>query len=195
MSTPWEPDNQKFSDQAHLAAQRLLYPDLFGVTPGQLEFVGFSGYENPTDRLLDTQMAIDRDVKVHLSGLIEYPLSFTIQERFRRPRYANWRDITITQWNHNSNLPSELHKLNAGIFLYGYYNPSKKAFIEAIAIDCVALLIAIIHQRLIPETGRNPRTNQTFWTFGFDQLIRESVVLCHWAGGATLQLPLSLDMA
>jgi hypothetical protein len=56
------------------------------------------------------------------------PLGFTIQERFRRPRYAEFQDLTLTEWNGNSNLPSELYKIRAGMFLYGYYSEEDRRY-------------------------------------------------------------------
>ena len=46
----------------------------------------------------------------------------------------HYRDITITEWNYDSDLPSELYKLAADYFVYGYFAPPD-TFKRVIAIE------------------------------------------------------------
>jgi hypothetical protein len=180
--TPLDPDNKKFTDLAHEAAQSKLYPLLTGVSREQLEFVTSDVGKNIKSTMLDGEMAIDRTVKIHLPDF-QFPFSLTVQERFRRPHFASFRDITITEWNPNSNLPSELYKLNAQIFLYGYFNPQTQDFIEAIAVDTSSLLFRVFSEGIAYGRGVNPRTNQPFLCFKFDDLINEGCVWMKYSNG------------
>jgi hypothetical protein len=178
--TPYSAENQQFSDAAHLSAQKLLYPAIFGVECEQLTFETLSVGGDDKGALLDGSMGIDRIVRVKVPNLREY-LSFTVQERFRKPCYARYRDITVTEWNHNSNLPSELYKLNAEIFLYGYYESTRHEFIEAIAINTTTFKEQIIGGKVPYRVERNPRSNQTFYCFRFDDLIQLGTTI-FWTG-------------
>jgi len=96
-------------------------------------------------------------------------LEFLVQERFRKPKYSNYRDITITEWNTITNLPSELYKLNAGLFVYGYADnwPNPSDFIEVVVVDTARMIINIIRDDFICGLEENPRTEQTFITIPF----------------------------
>ena len=128
--------------------------------------------------ILDGQMAVDRIVHVTVSGLRD-TIDHVVQERFRRPQYARYRDITITEWNHASNQKSELYKLKAGIFLYGYYDEDRGTFGEVIAVNTSALLHAITTGRMKLPVEENRRTKQTFVCLKFDALHAAGVVMWH----------------
>ena len=179
MATPYSKENQEFTNRAHDAAQRLLYPSLFGVEQDQLSFECTSLGLGERQAFLDGQMAIDRIVKVQVPGL-GLPLSFTVQERFRKPKYASFRDITITEWNLATDRPSELYKLNAGLFIYGYYDAIADRFIEAIAVDVPWLLIMFPLKLVDWSLQENPRTSQTFFCFKFDDLFTSGAVCGYW---------------
>lgn len=181
--TPYSAANQSLSDAGHKAAQRLLYPRLFGVDASELAFESTTLNLGDRERILDGEMGIDRIVRVSVAHL-RHPLGFTIQERFRQPKYASWRDITITEWNHNSNKPSELYKINAGLFLYGYHDPWSDDFIEAVAIDTTALLVAISKHDVRWTQGTNRRSNQSFFCFRFDDLLAAGLVAFHYRADA-----------
>ena len=178
MPTEYTPINQEFSDKAHKAAQKLLYPLLFNVKQDALEFIDTSLKLGKTEAFLDGTMAIDRIVKVTVSGL-EKALPFTIQERFRRPYAANFRDLTITEWNHTTNLPSELYKLQAMLFVYGYYDEEENRFIEAVVVDIPRFMLHL-QRGHIKYTHERNKKNQTFLGFHFDELIRCRCILKHF---------------
>ena len=176
MRTPYNQENQDFSNKAHLLAQQAIYPALFNVSRDYMEFesTNFSGGEK--QKILDGQMAVDRIVKVSVKWF-NAPIEFTIQERFRRITFERFKDITITEWNHRSNVKSELYKLNAGIFVYGYFDENQNVFSDWIAVNTTELL----HRLVIREPGlsleMNPRSNQTFYCFKFKDLENAGVVL------------------
>lgn len=188
-NTPYSKENAEDSNAAHLAAQSLVYPHLIGVKRELLEFVDCTG-EGAKDRILDGEMAIDRMVKITVNGL-KAPITLTVQERFRKMAFSKWRDITVTEWNPASNLPSELYKLTAGLFVYGYFDGASRSFGEVIMVNTSALLLAIAQNGIVYGKAQNPRSRQFFLTFKFNDLIKAGLVAAHYVpGGPQLQLPI-----
>lgn len=177
MRTIFQPENANFSQKAHLAARIQIYPSIFKTTLQNLEFEDTILNTSERNTILDGEMGIDRIVNVAVKNL-HAPLVFTIQERFRRPEYAHYKDLTITEWNGASGLPSELYKINAGLFLYGYFNEFQNTFIDAIAINTTDLLIAICRNE-ISYTKRRNKKQQDFVAFTFSGLENAGVVKYH----------------
>ena len=175
MSTPYSTQNQLFSDSAHIAAQSIIYPILFNAPKEKLSFETTSLSTSDKNAILDGEMAVDRIVTVSVDWF-KAPIEFTVQERFRRLKFAQYKDITITEWNHKTNRKSELYKLNAGIFVYGYYGDD--VFEDWIAINTVGLLHRLVQKKPNLEIKTNPRSRQTFYTFGFERLRKAGVILC-----------------
>lgn len=173
--TPYSTDNKKFSDEAHMAARTLIYPRLFKMDASNITYEQQGEITTERWGALDGDMSIDRIVKVTVAGLRQ-PLTFTVQERFRKPDAAKWQDITITEWNNNTNLPSELYKIQANLFLYAYYGGAG-AFTDAICVGVTDLLMAITQKSVDFEDRKNPRSNQTFLAFKFDALHKAGLVV------------------
>lgn len=169
--TPYSQDLQAFSNKGHLCAQKTIYPLIFPHSI--LEFIPLPQEQAMT---LDADMGTDRHVLVKVHGLkSSYPV--LVQERFRRLRYADFQDITITEWNHNSNQPGELYKIKAEMFLYGYYDEAKDRFLEAIAFSVLNLKVKIAQGVIDHTPGTNPRSNQTFLGFKFDDLEKHHIAV------------------
>jgi len=175
--TPFEQHNQDFSDRAHAAARSLVYPQLFGCDESLLQFDSASVGDGGEKAILDGQMAIDRLVDVTVHGL-RSPLRRTIQERFRRPGYKSYRDITITEFNHNSGQPSELHKMKCGLFVYGYFCEEDGSFCDLIVVDVPRFLMALTTRDIGYDTNRN-RKNQSFICVKYEDLHKAGVVVFH----------------
>lgn len=184
--TPYSSKNAAFSNKAHLLARKVLYPKIFKVPFERLSFEDTLLEYGKRGEVLDGKMAIDRIVTVTaFSEALHHPISFTIQERFRRPDpyYISQQDITFTEWNYQSNLPSELYKLTANIFLYGYFDKGSTDqsahFVDAIAIDIPITLMGICNNELPFTIHPNKRTNQSFIAIKFLDLWKYGVVL-YW---------------
>ena len=174
-STPFKKSNKDFSDAAHESAKINIYPLIFKCSPGDLFIETTTIGNGERAEILDGQMAVDRIIKVRVDGLRD-KIQIPFQERFREPRFAQYRDITITEWNVNSNLPSELYKIQAHYFLYGYYDIDKDIFIDVININVAILLKNICEKNLIYSRKINPRSNQPFITIKFDDLFKIDAV-------------------
>lgn len=181
-STPYSTVNAKFSQDAHEQARVLIYPRAFGVMPYQLAYEDVTGTDQRS-RALDGELGIDRVIKVTVEHL-HLPIEFTIQERFRRIDNVHWRDITITEWNLRSDQPSELYKIKADYFIYGYFDDVQRRFAgEAMMVNVPSFKkkLADREWEKVIENGRNenPRSNQTFIGFKFDTLLASDVVEWH----------------
>lgn len=172
--TLYEQDNADFSNRAHMRARDVLYPRIFNVRRERLEFEDTLLAQSERAAILDGEMGVDRIVRVTVQSL-PAPLVFTVQERFRRPEFARYQDLTVTEWNHASNLPSELYKINAGLFVYGYFDECSGRFPDAIVIGVTEMLLALAQGRLRYDRRWNKK-RQTFLTLRFDDMERAGIV-------------------
>ena len=177
MHTTFDQHNQDFSDKAHAAAQSLVYPALFQCDKSQLKFDSASVADGGEKAILDGQMAVDRLVDVEILKMRK-PIRFTVQERFRRFSYRDYKDITLTEWNHESNLPSEFYKIKSGIFLYGYFCEISGQFGEVIAVNVTAFLMAMATGSIAYGKNQNKK-RQDFLYVSFDALHDAGVVMAH----------------
>jgi len=146
----------------------LVYPQIFKVDFERMEFEDTLVEQGGKYETLDGDMAIDRLVKVWAKAEgFHQPISFTVQERFRRAEYSRWKDLTITEWNNNSSLPSELYKLMANLFVYGYYDDEAEFFLDVISVNVPAMLMAICDGSMKFTRGFNGRSKQDFIALGF----------------------------
>ena len=178
MQTAYSDSNQEFSDAAHMAARSLIYPILFNCEPQKIQFKSVSVSDGGANAILDGEMGIDRIMRIHVNGLRQ-PVEHTIQERFRKPVFAQFRDITVTEWNHSSNLPSELYKIKSSLFVYGYFNPVSLSFGEVVAVDTAKLMLMITRGSIAFNVQHNPRSKQDFVCLTFDVLHDHGLILFH----------------
>lgn len=171
MRTEFNQENADFSGMAHLAAQNQLYP--FYFVGMDLGFDSTCMHENESNTLLDAGLSIDRMVKVSCGLFL--PLTFSVQERFRREKFRKWQDVTLTEWNHNSDLPSELYKIQADLFVYGYYNEHENKILQALVISVFDLKKQILNRKLSFRRERNKK-NQTFITIKFNDIIENPLI-------------------
>lgn len=160
------------SKLAHLAAQQQFYPLLFPKRA--LKF------EDVTKTVQDLEYAIDVQVAVDLPQL-RAPLRFSVQERWRLDLDARfYGDVTVTEWNLDSNLPSELHKLAAQLFVYGFYDKDNDHIAAAVAIEVPRMLRALAIGKL--KYTQRRRGDQSFLGFGLRDLENIGAVIIKTAG-------------
>ena len=172
--TLYEQDNADFSNRAHIRARDVLYPRIFNVRREHLQFEDTLLAQSDRAKILDGEMGVDRIVRVTIHNLYA-PLMFTVQERFRRPEFAKYQDMTVTEWNHASNSPSELYKINAGLFVYGYFDERSGRFLDAIVIGVTEMLLALAQGRLRYERRRNKK-QQSFLALRFEDMEKAGIV-------------------
>lgn len=164
MKTAFSPKRMQFTKDAHRAAQSQVYSKMFpGVT-----------FEDTVNTTKDLEYAIDCQLAVPVDGL-RAPIRFAVQERFREPTEMHWGDITVTEWNLASNEPSELHKLSAQLFVYGFYDEPKDHICLAVAVDVGFMQWALTHDEI--TYVRKTRGDQSFLGFKFSALQEIGAVL------------------
>ena len=171
--TKFTPENMDFSTKAHLAAQKLIYPSIFQCPQEKLSYEDVSLDISTRNHIFDKELGIDKIIHVEVG--LKYPLGFTVQERFRRPIYRNYKDLTITEWNYASNTLSELYKIIAGLLVYGYYDEGREIFHDAIAIEVTSFLLALSKNKLKYEILRNSK-EQTFSACRFQDMTDIGIV-------------------
>ena len=180
MPTLFNPKYAEDSDKAHLQARQDIYPLIFDTN--QLNFKDTSFYKDESMREYDCDKAVDRIVSVECDLLL--PMKFTIQERFRNPvtksgfKAYKKRDITITEFNHETSQPAELFKFECDYFLYGYFNQKTLVFGEAILVNIPNMKRAIANNTLNFSRGMNDK-NQSFIAIHFDALFKANLVEWH----------------
>jgi len=173
MRTPYNIKNQRFSNSAHYAARKYIYPSIFGTN--NLSYTNTLLSQGEKEAILDGELGIDRIVKVS-SPSFPKGLPFTIQERFRKPEHAKFRDISIPKWLHKSNRPGELYKLSAGLFVYGYYDEPKDMFLEVVAVSVIDLMMGLANGTIKYTKGTFEAKDQTFIGINFDELKKSGAV-------------------
>lgn len=179
MRTIFEQSKANWSNKAHLSARKTLYPLIFDCDASELSYesttISDGGEKN---RILDGSLAIDRTVSVECG--LNNPIKYTVQERFRKKRFSRYRDLTITEWNHQSNLPSELYKISALLFLYAYWD-DRTGFGEAIVLNTLNLL-EMIKNGDVSVRKRLNHKKQSFICVPFDELMtKQGVVFFHYS--------------
>lgn len=183
MVTRFDPDRKEHSDIAHIAAQKLIYPYVFGED-NIIRFEDTTLDSQDIDarnKILDGELGIDRIIHVspiRCSVDLNKPMIVTVQERFRDKAYSDHCDITVTEWNHATNLPSEIHKLAAQLFVYGYFDYDNGDFVDSICVNVPSLILATAKNQIIWKRQGNDK-RQTFLTATFNQLHTARVVQWH----------------
>ena len=176
MATIFETEKAEWSNKAHFSAQDTLYPLLFNCRKEDLTFesttISDGGERN---RLLDGSLGIDRIAKIECG--LNSTINYTIQERFREKKFSNYRDVTITEWNHSTNMPSELYKIAALLFLYAYWD-EKSGFGEAVLLDTFKVL-ELVRTKQVKIKSQLNRKNQSFICVSFDELKKHNGVVLH----------------
>jgi hypothetical protein len=173
-ATKFEQVNADFSDVAHKAALLKIYPLFFGR---DFKCESTSLYKSDQYSFLDGEKKIDR--LFHFEDKVNgEAITISIQERFRRPKHRKYRDITVTEFNHDSGKPSELYGIEAMYFVYGYFNPETMGFGEVVIVNTADLLRLIVDGSLSPHRNEN-RKNQTFLCYKIDKLISLGCVVFH----------------
>ncbi len=160
MTTFYNKENAGFSTYAHKFAKRDIYPILFPGCKIEVDHVDGS--------IDDLEDKIDVYVKVAKEGF-KQEFVFAIQERWRKPQFSRYRDITLTEYNHDTKKPVEFYNGKMQFFLYGYFDPEKERFGEVVFIDVAALRHKICTGEIDYQINYNDK-NQSFACFKFDHL-------------------------
>lgn len=191
MRTPFDDANKELTDKAHEAAREQVYPHLFASEDVDLDVKTVADGSSHEHDVLDKRLAID--VIVHATPpQFEQSIPVYVQERFRRPEYRHHQDITITKFNNKSGEVSELSKIAAQQFIYGYYEPKLDEIQEAVCINTTVLLRQIADGVLGTGEDRNDKA-QDFITVTFDELRESGAVAFHIDRTVSAKHPVIVD--
>lgn len=177
--TKFDVEHSEFSEAAHQAAVSQVYPDIFPGAPEDTIVVKSPSHlATDEDEILDLRFKIDRMFEAEFDDFRgNVPIS--VQERFRHPEYQRYRDLTITEYNKQSDAESELHGILANIFVYGYYDADEDVIVEAIVVNIPTLFIALANRDIDYRRNTNPK-NQDFISFKFKDLHDIGAVIYHY---------------
>jgi len=179
--TEFSPQDYSFSQAAHQAAQRMIYPRYFNVACEDIQYMrGIEFIKEGETKIapidfLDSWMAIDRILRVPAPVELGY-LEFTVQERFERTGQESYRNVTITHRNVAAGNVSELYKLKAHLFVSGYFNG--KTITGKTHICNVERILSKVQSGELRYYKKDNHKNQDFLTFGFDDLERVGATIC-----------------
>ena len=175
ITTPYSVCNQQFSDAAHRLAVKQIYPQVFRCDASAITIESMHVQDGGISAVYDGKLGIDKIISISVPELLA-PLCFTIQERWLRPSNESFQSLTITEWNNNSNLPSELYKIKAGMFVFGYYDETENKMRRCMVVDTCKLLFGITTKTIKYKRYTNAK-NQPFLAFKFTDLHVAGVVI------------------
>lgn len=173
MPTPFDKHNYDYSEYASRVAERTIYKSL--VDKLHPRHQGFSLLDMGGTQA-DFQEGLDKVLEVRLSDRI---VEYRVQERFRRPSYAKYRQLTATDANLMTGQTGDLHKLDVDFYVYGYLNIDL-SWEEAVVVD--ARRFVRLHREgiLQPEDVRlYKRKQQRIFAFSFHKLDQAGCIVWH----------------
>jgi hypothetical protein len=122
----------------------------------------------------------DQYIGVDCVGITAKGTAATIQERWRRKKYAHYRELTATDSNDGTGRKGDFHKLQADLYAYGYYDAQNEEIIEALLVSVPSL--KSFYDENDVETKFYWQKKQTILLFPFDDLNEYGAILARYAG-------------
>ena len=186
MTTLYDKNRAIWSGKAHnLAEKNGLYSSIFpNASKITFECTDMMMNEKNTRcQILDGELKIDYIGKLIIPNHRFYskiPRCVYIQERWRTPENRHHRQITLTEFNRGTDIPSELFNIGAQFMLYGYCaqafgeigEPPKDPLdiTEAIFINVGSLIEAVINETIHIVKEDCGRKRQDFVAVNFNDL-------------------------
>lgn len=175
--TRFNKNNKGFTERAHEAARKQVYPEFF-QSDVPLNIENTDRGDCKEHNILDRSLGIDVRVHADVEALGQ-TVPLHIQERFRRPSYRKFQDLTITKFNHASGEESELSKIAAQWLIYGYYDDTVNEIQEAICVNVPILARRIASNQIDYKDKKQNEKKQAFISIDFDELQRAGVLSFH----------------
>lgn len=153
--------NMKFSHEAHDAAVEKVYDAFFP-----------EGYEiqDMTHTKADKQDGIDYFVQTDAGGKFKKPVAIGIQERFRRAKFAHYRDLTISSHDYYADREGEFYKGHAAYQVFGYYDQKTGTLGECVVVNLSRVLMCMATGQIEFEEKINRAQGRGFLVLSFDAL-------------------------
>jgi hypothetical protein len=189
--TEFNKDNKDFTERAHHAAREQVYPHLFTRDP-DIEFENVDRGGSDVHDILDQQLGVDVRLHVEVPQLGQ-PVPIHVQERFRRPEYRDFQDITITKFNNASGKESEISKIAAQYLIYGYFEGTLNEVQEAVCVNIPVLLRRIAAGCVDYGDENSNDKKQDFVDITFDELDRVGALAFHLDRTNSAAAPVIVD--
>lgn len=189
--TPFDRDNKDFTEDAHSAARKQVYPHLFSSN-AELRFENTDRGDSEEHDILDRKLGIDVRVYASIGGFNQ-PVPLHIQERFRRPDYRDFQDLTITKFNQASGEVSELSKIAAQWIIYGYFEPTIEEVQEAICVNVPVLARRLASGAVGYDDSNSNDKGQDFISISFGELDRVGALAFHLDRTQSVNSPVTID--
>ena len=165
--------NRILSIKGHMLARQQVYPLLFGSSDITYEYFGYLELTaDPRAIHYDAEQGIDLLVSVRCGGM-NYP--FTVQERFRRMRFVEYDDVTVTEWLCST--------VMADFLVYGVLdtddpieNPPQK-ILKSVVLDMSKVRLELLKGNLPFKRKINSRDGIPFLVLSIEDLLGQGCVL------------------
>ncbi|ATU47016.1 hypothetical protein [Salinibacter phage M31CR41-2] len=161
------PENDAFTRRAHREAKREIYPRFL---PDDYVMVDLFG----TDR--DYYDDEDYEARVFREELDE-PLTLSIQERFRRMKYADYREVTIA--TSYGDMQLHLSDSAADLLVYGYYDDEAGELGETVVVSVSGLKYALAEGEVDVQMQQHGSKEHVFACLPIQDLIDAGACVLH----------------
>jgi hypothetical protein len=161
------PENDAFTRRAHRKAKREIYPRFL---PNDYVMVDLFG----TDR--DYYDDEDYEVRVFREEL-DKPLTLSIQERFRRVKYEEYREVTIAASYEDMQL--HLSDSAADLLVYGYYDDKAGELGETVVVSVSELKYGIARGEVDVQMQNHGSKKHIFACLPIQDLIKSGACVLH----------------
>lgn len=179
-----------FAEMAHKTATREFYPE-FATDWGALDYelVETSALGSGSEfAFLDQRLGIDVVMRIMTEKFPE-PIPLFVQERWRRVKYAGFREVTMTHSKPGNGLPAQITRMIAPLFVYGYYHSGENRLYETLVIDMMKMYKLLATDVLETNEVRVVANDTRMIAISFDELIENDAVLFHFRP----EMPVELD--
>jgi len=161
------PENDAFTRRAHERAREEIYPRFLPDDWVMRDLFG-------TDR--DYYDDEDYEVRIFKPEL-EEPMTLSVQERFRRMQFADYREVTIAV----SYGDMELHLSDsaADLLVYGYYDDEAGELGETVVVSVSDLKYALAVGRVDVEIQHHGSKDHAFACLPIEDLIDAGATVLH----------------
>lgn len=161
------PENDAFTRRAHREALHKIYPRFL---PEDYVLIDLFGSERD---YLDDE---DYEARVFKDGL-ERPVSLSVQERFRRMQFSDYREVTIAA--SYGDLQLHLSDSAADLLVYGYYDDETGELGETVVVSVSDLKYGLANGDIDYEMQQHGSKKHRFACLPFDDLIDSGACVLH----------------
>jgi hypothetical protein len=176
VTTPFDPQQKEFTDTVFRDYRDLIFPLMFGVSK---DAITYDQLPVTFMKEADSCIALDATIHTKFKGL-RNAMTWTGSFRFRdAERYQVFQDLTLTEFNDVTGMLGELYKIAVDYFIYGYWSFERRCLVEVLVVHMHDFKRAIAREQIHPVPGHNPRSDQPFVGYRFEDLKRLGLVCLH----------------